>query len=55
MGRFILRNWLILAITGFLVFLYVWIFEGFADGKAYVFLILSLLFAGVYYWQSKKA
>jgi hypothetical protein len=55
MGSFILRNWLILAVTSFLVALYVWLFDGFTDGKAYMFLMLSLLFGGVYYWQSKKA
>lgn len=55
MQQFILRNWLILAIASLLVGLYVWIFDGLADGKAYVFFFLTLAFGAIYYWQSKKA
>lgn len=54
MQQFIIRNWLILAIASLLVAIYTWIFDGFIDGKSYMFLILALAFGGVYYWQTKK-
>lgn len=54
MKSFILRNWLILAAASLLVAIYTWIFDGFVDGKTYMFFLLSLIFGAVYYWQLKK-
>jgi hypothetical protein len=54
MQQFLIRNWLILAIASLLVAVYTWIFDGFVDGKSYMFLILTVAFGAVYYWQSKK-
>lgn len=54
MRNFILRNWLILAITSLLVAIYVTIFDGFINGKAYMFFILTIIFGTVYYLRLKK-
>lgn len=54
MQLFILRNWLILAITSALVAIYVSIFDGFWDGKAYMFVLLGLVFAAIYYFRLKR-
>jgi hypothetical protein len=52
--QFIIRNWLILAITSLLVALYIWIFDGFMQGKAYMFILLALVFGAVYIRKLKK-
>ncbi len=54
MHPFIVRNYLILAITSLLVALYVTIFESFIGGKAYMFLLLGLVFGIIYYLKIKK-
>lgn len=54
MQVFILRNWLILAITSALVAVYVSIFDGFWNGKAYMFVLLALVFGAVYYFRLKR-
>lgn len=53
MQRFIVQNWLILAIASLLVALYIWLFEGFIQGKSYMFVILSVVFGGIY-WRNRK-
>ncbi|MBP9185862.1 MAG: hypothetical protein KBE91_01320 [Bacteroidia bacterium] len=55
MQNFILRNWLILAISSLLVAIYISIFDGFVAGKAYMFFILAIVFGLVYYLRLKKA
>ncbi len=55
MQNFILRNWLILAISSLLVGIYISIFDGFVAGKAYMFFILAIVFGLVYYLRLKKA
>ncbi|MCU0421171.1 MAG: hypothetical protein MUC81_00045 [Bacteroidia bacterium] len=54
MQHFIIRNWLLLAITSGLVALYLTVFEGFFQGKAYSFLLLGLVFGAIYYLKIKK-
>ncbi len=54
MRNFILRNWLILAIASLLVAIYVTIFDGFVNGKAYMFFVLAIIFGVVYYLRLKK-
>lgn len=54
MQKLIQTNWLILAIASILVAIYVWIFDGFFAGKAYPFIMLSVVFAYVYWKQVKK-
>jgi hypothetical protein len=54
MQRFILRNWLILAITSILVAIYIWIFDGFVQGKSYMFFLLSVFFGVIYWYKLKK-
>lgn len=54
MQHFITRNWLILSIASILVALYVWIFDGFIQGKAYVFVLLAAVFLGIYLRKQKK-
>jgi len=55
MHNFIVRNWLILAIASLLVAIYITIFDGFVNGKAYMFFALATLFGVVYYLRQKKA
>jgi hypothetical protein len=55
MHNFIVRNWLILAIASLLVAIYITIFDGFVNGKAYMFFALAALFGVVYYLRQKKA
>ena len=55
MRNFIIRNWLILAISSLLVAIYITIFDGFMAGKAYMFFILAIVFGLVYYLRLKKA
>jgi len=52
MGKWILRNWLILAIACLLVAFYISVFENFVEGKAYLFFILAIVFAFV--WLKKR-
>lgn len=54
MQLFIHRNWLILAITSLLVMIYLTVFEGFVEGEAYVYLVLTLLFGGIYFLPKFK-
>ena len=55
MYNFIIRNWLVLAISSLFVAVYITIFDGFVAGKAYMFFILALVFGVVYYLRLKKA
>jgi hypothetical protein len=47
--RIILANHLIIAVLAMLVCLYIWLFEGFIEGKAYMQLPIALLFGWLYY------
>ena len=51
MEKWILRNWLIMGIASFLVGFWVAIFEGFVEGKAYMFFLLFLVF--MFTWLRK--
>jgi hypothetical protein len=52
MEKWILRNWLILAILCLLVGFYIAIFENFVKDKAYIFFLLTILFT--YVWLKKR-
>ena len=52
MEKWILRNWLVMAIICLLVGFYISIFEDFVAGKAYLYFILTIVFTIV--WLKKK-
>lgn len=52
MDKWILRNWLILAIASLAVGFMVAILEDFVSGKAYMFFILAIVFT--YVWLKKS-
>jgi hypothetical protein len=52
MEKWILRNWLILAIASLLVGFYIAFFEDFVHDKAWIFFLLAILFAFV--WLRKR-
>jgi hypothetical protein len=52
MDKWILRNWLVLAIICLLVGFYISIFENFVEGKAYLYFILTIVFTFV--WLKKR-
>ncbi|MCE2740310.1 MAG: hypothetical protein LW669_02360 [Sphingobacteriales bacterium] len=54
MDKWIVRNWLILAISSFLIGFVVAIIDEFIAGKAYMFFILSVLFFFIWLKKSNK-
>jgi uncharacterized membrane protein YiaA len=54
MKRIIFYNWLVLAITSFLVGIYISIFEHVLKDKGYLYFIMALLFAVIFYYRRKK-
>ena len=53
MQKFILYNWLIIAIAALMIGVYISIFENFIEGKAYLYFIIALLF-GVIFFMKKR-
>lgn len=54
MKKLIHWNWLLLAITALLVFIYITLFEHFLYDKAYLYLILAVVF-GILYYRNRKS
>jgi hypothetical protein len=54
MDKWILRNWLILAISSLVIGFLVAILEDFVAGKAYMFFILAIVFTFVWLKKSNK-
>ena len=54
MQKIIIYNWLVLAILSLLVCLYITIFETFLKDKAYLYLLLSVVFGLLFYKQRTK-
>jgi hypothetical protein len=54
MQKWILYNWIIIAITALLVGIYISIFESFVDDKAYLYFIIAAAFGGIFFFQKKK-
>ncbi|MDP3929341.1 MAG: hypothetical protein Q8R57_09985 [Bacteroidota bacterium] len=54
MDKWILRNWLILAISSLVIGFLVAILEDFVVGKAYMFFILAIVFTFVWLKKSNK-
>lgn len=52
MDKWILRNWLILAILSLLIGFYISIFENFVQWKAYLYFIMTIIFTFV--WLKKR-
>lgn len=52
MDKWILRNWLVLAIISLLIGFYISIFENFVAGKAYIYFIFAIIFT--YVWLKKR-
>jgi hypothetical protein len=55
MQKLIVYNWLILAILSLLVCIYISIFETFVKDKAYLYLLLAIVFGLLFYKQRKRA
>lgn len=53
MQKWILYNWLILAVLSFFVAIYIAIFEHFFKDKGYLYVILAIVFGILYYRKSK--
>jgi len=49
MQKLLVYNWFILAVLSFLVAIYIAIFESFISDKGYLYLVLALLFAILFY------
>jgi hypothetical protein len=54
MRKFIVYNWLVLAVLSIMVGVYITIFETFIKDKAYLYFILSGVFGLVFYKQKAK-
>ena len=54
MQKVLIYNWLVLAILSLLVCLYITIFETFFKDKAYLYLLLTIVFGLLFYRQRKK-
>jgi hypothetical protein len=52
MDKWILRNWLVLAVISLLIGFFISIFENFVAGKAYLYFILAIVFTFV--WLKKR-
>jgi hypothetical protein len=54
MRKIIVYNWLVLAILSVLVCAYISLFEHFVKDKAYLFLLLAIIFGLLFYKQRQK-
>lgn len=54
MQKVVVYNWLVLAILSLLVCLYITVFETFLKDKAYLYLLLTMVFGLLFYKQRKK-
>lgn len=54
MRKLIVYNWLVLAILSLLVCLFIAVFESFVKDKAYLYLLLSIIFGTLFYKQRKN-
>jgi multisubunit Na+/H+ antiporter MnhF subunit len=54
MQKLIIYNWLVLAILSLMVCVYITIFESFLRDKAYLYILLALVFGLLFYRQRKK-
>lgn len=54
MQKLIIYNWLVLAILSLMVCLYITIFETFLRDKAYLYLLLTIVFGLLFYRQRKR-
>lgn len=54
MQKFIVYNWLVLAILSILVCIYISIFEHFVKDKAYLYILLAIVFGLLFYKQRQK-
>lgn len=54
MQKLIIYNWLVLAILSLFVCLFIAIFESFVKDKAYLYLILSIVFGILFFKQRKN-
>jgi hypothetical protein len=54
MNKWILRNWLILAVISLLTGFWIAFAEDFVRGKAYLYFILAIVFAFVYLKKSGR-
>jgi hypothetical protein len=54
MQKFILYNWLIIAVVALMVGIYISIFENFIEGKAYLFFILTIVFGVIFFIKKKR-
>ncbi|MES2779841.1 MAG: hypothetical protein V4651_08060 [Bacteroidota bacterium] len=54
MQKLIVYNWLVLAILSILVCAYISIFENFLKDKAYLYIILAIVFGLLFYKQRQK-
>jgi FtsH-binding integral membrane protein len=54
MQKIIVYNWLVLAILSLMVCIYITVFETFIKDKAYLYLMLTILFGLLFYKQRNK-
>lgn len=54
MQKLIVYNWLVLAILSLMVCLYITIFETFLRDKAYLYLLLTIVFGLLFYRHRKR-
>lgn len=54
MQKLIVYNWLVLAILSVLVCMYISIFEHFVKDKAYLYIVLAIIFGLLFYKQRQK-
>lgn len=54
MRKWIVYNWLVLAVLSLLVSIYISIFESFLKDKGYLYVVLSLVFGLLFYKQKNK-
>ncbi len=54
MEKWLVRNWLILAVASLVVGFWIAFFEDFTKGKAYMFFILTIVFTWIWLKKSGK-
>ena len=54
MQKLIVYNWLVLAVLSLLVCVYISIFESFLRDKGYLYIVMAIVFALLFYKQRKK-
>jgi hypothetical protein len=53
MQKFIVYNWLLLAVVSLLVCIYITVFESFLKDKGYLYVVLTLLFGALFIVKKK--